>query len=212
MALWRHLLNLLHPVPDKLIPLARCEYHSSTDGPWELPFQSRKNPDGCIMLWGAMNGLVFTWRGLQGSLWASQLTMKECWKIILPFSYQVYVEQRNILNDLTFVKLQKLIFSWSTDWVTSHSQMIPTPNVKHRSSFNDSQRTEETECLSLWRGKLSHSCLVWDSSRSTVLGFLCWIFCFIICQMFSIGERSGLWPGAFSFWTLTIKPHVAIVV
>ncbi len=58
--------------------------------------------------------------------------------------------------------------------------------------------TEETSCSSLGIGMLSHSCLIQASSCSTVLGLLCRIFLFMMRQMFSMGERSGLKAGHFS--------------
>uniref|UniRef100_A0A8C1VVY7 Gamma-tubulin complex component n=1 Tax=Cyprinus carpio TaxID=7962 RepID=A0A8C1VVY7_CYPCA len=67
--------------------------------------------------------------------------------------------------------------------------------------------TEETSCSSLGRGMLSHSHLMQASSCSTVLGLLCRIFLFMMCQMFSMGERSGLQAGHFSTRILLLRSH-----
>ncbi len=67
--------------------------------------------------------------------------------------------------------------------------------------------TEETSCSSLGIGMLSHSCLIQASSCSTVLGLLCRIFLFMMRQMFSMGERSGLQAGHFSTRILLLRSH-----
>ena len=64
--------------------------------------------------------------------------------------------------------------------------------------------TEETSFSSLEIGMLSHSCLIQASNCSVVLGLLCRTFLFMMRQMFSRGERSGLQaaisvPGSFSY-------------
>ena len=43
-----------------------------------------------------------------------------------------------------------------------------------------------------------------DSSCSTVLGLCCWIFHFMMKEMFSIGEKSGQLAGQFSSQTLLL--------
>ena len=56
---------------------------------------------------------------------------------------------------------------------------------------------------------LSHSCLMQDSSCSTVLGLCCQIFPFIMRQMFPIGERSapeGPKIMCIQFWPLVHRP------
>ncbi len=70
--------------------------------------------------------------------------------------------------------------------------------------------TEETSCSSLGIGMLSHSCLIQASSCSTVLGLLCRIFLFMMRQMFSMGERSGLQAGHFSTWIL-LRSHDVVI-
>uniref|UniRef100_A0A9J7X381 Uncharacterized protein n=1 Tax=Cyprinus carpio carpio TaxID=630221 RepID=A0A9J7X381_CYPCA len=54
---------------------------------------------------------------------------------------------------------------------------------------------------------LSHSCLIQASSCSTVLGLLCRIFPFMMRQIFSMGERSGLQAGHFSTRILLPRSH-----
>ncbi len=68
----------------------------------------------------------------------------------------------------------------------------------------------ETSCSSLRIGMLSHSCLIQASSCSTVLGLLCRIFLFMMCQMFSMGERSGLQAGHFSTRIL-LRSHDVVI-
>ncbi len=57
---------------------------------------------------------------------------------------------------------------------------------------------------------LSHSCLI-QASCSTVLGLLCHIFRFMIHQMFSMGERSGLQAGHFSTQILLLRSHDVVI-
>ncbi len=71
--------------------------------------------------------------------------------------------------------------------------------------------TEETSCSSLGIGMLSHSCLIQASSCSTVLGLLCRIFLFMMRQMFSMGERSGLQAGHFSTPILLLRRHDVVI-
>ncbi len=71
--------------------------------------------------------------------------------------------------------------------------------------------TEETSCSSLGIGMLSHSCLIQTSSCSTVLGLLCRIFLFMMRQMFSMGERSGLQAGHFSTRILLLRSHDVVI-
>ncbi len=71
--------------------------------------------------------------------------------------------------------------------------------------------TEETSCSSLGIGMLSHSCLIQASSCSTVLGLLCRIFLFMMHQMFSMGERSGLQAGHFSTRILLLRSHDVVI-
>ncbi len=70
--------------------------------------------------------------------------------------------------------------------------------------------TEETSCSGLGIGMLSHSCLLQASSCSTVLGLLCRIFLFMMRQMFSMGERSGLQAGHFST-RLLLRSHDVVI-
>ncbi len=58
---------------------------------------------------------------------------------------------------------------------------------------------------------LSHSCLIQASSCSTVLGLLCRIFLFMMRQMFSMGERSGLQAGHFSTRILLLRSHDVVI-
>lgn len=71
--------------------------------------------------------------------------------------------------------------------------------------------TEETSCLSLGIGMFSHSCQIQASRCSTVLGLLCWIFLFMMHQIFSMGERSGLQAGQFSTWILLLRIHDVVI-
>ncbi len=71
--------------------------------------------------------------------------------------------------------------------------------------------TEETSCSSLGIGMLSHSCLIQASGCSTVLGLLCRIFLFMMRQMFSMGERSGLQAGHFSTRILLLRSHDVVI-
>ncbi len=57
---------------------------------------------------------------------------------------------------------------------------------------------------------LSHSCLIQASSCSTVLGLHCRNFLFMMHQMFSMGERSGLQAGHFSTRILLRSRDVVI--
>lgn len=59
------------------------------------------------------------------------------------------------------------------------------------SSFNNSLGTEETTCWSFKRGAFSQSYPMLDYSCSTVLGFVCHIFLYMMLQMFSFGERAA---------------------
>ncbi len=59
---------------------------------------------------------------------------------------------------------------------------------------------------------LSHSCLIQASSCSTVLGLLCRIFLFMMRQMFSMGESSGLQAGHFSTRILLLRSHDVVKV
>ena len=54
-------------------------------------------------------------------------------------------------------------------------------------------------------GMLPHPCLMQDSCCSIVLGLCCWIFQFMMQQMFSVGERSGLQTGQSSNQTLLLS-------
>ncbi len=58
---------------------------------------------------------------------------------------------------------------------------------------------------------LSHSCLIQASSCSTVLGLLCHIFLFMMCQMFSMGERSGLQAGYLGTRILLLRSHDVVI-
>ncbi len=71
--------------------------------------------------------------------------------------------------------------------------------------------TEETSCSSLGIGMLFHSCLIQASSCSTVFGLLCRIFLFMMRQMFSMGERSGLQAGHFSTRILLLRSHDVVI-
>ncbi len=78
-------------------------------------------------------------------------------------------------------------------------------------SCSPSLGTEETSCSSLGIGMLSHSCLIQASSCSTVLGLLCRIFLFMMRQMFSMGERSGLQAGHFITRILLLRSHDVVI-
>ena len=71
--------------------------------------------------------------------------------------------------------------------------------------------TEETSFSSLEIGMLSHSCLIQASNCSIVLGLLCCTFLFMMRQMFSIGERSGLQTGHFSTRILLLRSHDVVI-
>ncbi len=58
---------------------------------------------------------------------------------------------------------------------------------------------------------LSHSCLIQASSCSTVLCLPCRIFLFMMHQMFSMGERSGLQAGHFSPRILLLRSHDVVI-
>ncbi len=58
---------------------------------------------------------------------------------------------------------------------------------------------------------LSHSCLIQASSCSNVLGLLCRIFLFMMRQMCSMGERSGLQAGHFSTRILLLRSHGVVI-
>ncbi len=82
------------------------------------------------------------------------------------------------------------------------------------SSFYNSLQTSGDwgdKFSSLWIGMLSHSCLIQASSCSTVLGLLCRIFLFMMRQMFSMGERSGLQAGHFSTRILLLRSHDVVI-
>ncbi len=70
------------------------------------------------------------------------------------------------------------------------------------------------EVMSFWSfgvGIWSHSCLIMDYSCWRVRGHLWRIFRLMMCQMFSIGERSGLQVGQFSTWTLLLWSHAVVI-
>ncbi len=83
------------------------------------------------------------------------------------------------------------------------------------SSFYNSLQTSgdwgDSSCSSLGIGMLSHSCLIQASSCSTVLCLLCRIFLFMMRQMFSMGERSGLQAGHFSTRILLLRSHDVVI-
>ncbi len=70
--------------------------------------------------------------------------------------------------------------------------------------------TEETSAQ-VRIGCCSHSSLIQASSCSTVLGLLCRIFLFMMRQMFSMGERSGLQAGHFSPRILLLRSHDVVI-
>ena len=76
---------------------------------------------------------------------------------------------------------------------------------------HERKRTEEGSCSSLGIGMLSLSCLIQASSCSNVLGLLWRIFLFMMCQMFSTGERSGLQAGRFSTRILLLRSHGVVI-
>ena len=60
---------------------------------------------------------------------------------------------------------------------------------------------------------LSRSCpvqiLAAHQSRAFVVGFF--LFCFLMCQMCSVGERSGLQADQFNIWTLLLRRHAVVM-
>ena len=76
-------------------------------------------------------------------------------------------------------------------------------------TFYEHLGSEETSVWSFRRG-MSHFFLIQDCSWSTVLGLCSQVFRFMIHQMFSVGERSGLQVGQFS--TLTLFSHEAMLL
>ncbi len=72
---------------------------------------------------------------------------------------------------------------------------------------NNISRHVQEECA-IW----SHSCLIQVFSCWNVCGRLWSIFRLMMCQMFSIGERSGLQSGQFSTRTLLLRRHAVVIV
>ena len=64
---------------------------------------------------------------------------------------------------------------------------------------------EETSCWTFGRGMLLHSCLISDSSCSTVLDLLHQILNFMMLQMYSVGVMSGLQAGQSSTKALQLR-------
>ncbi len=86
--------------------------------------------------------------------------------------------------------------------------------VWHPSSFYNSLQTSGDwgdKLLKFRNRKVSHSCLIQASSCSTLLGLLCHIFLFMMRQMFSMGERSGLQAGHFSTRILLLRSHDVVI-
>lgn len=54
-------------------------------------------------------------------------------------------------------------------------------------------RTEDSSCWTSGKWTVSHFCLIYDASYSTVLGLLCHILHFMMCQMFSTSETGLIW-------------------
>ncbi len=61
--------------------------------------------------------------------------------------------------------------------------------------------------LGIW----SHSCLIQVSSCWRVCDRLWQMFCLMMCQVFSTGEKSGLQTGQFSTRTLLLWSHAVII-
>ncbi len=59
-------------------------------------------------------------------------------------------------------------------------------------------------------GICSHSCQIYVSSCWRVCGLLWHIFHLMMCQMFSIGERTGLQAGQF-IRTLLLRSHAVVI-
>jgi len=70
--------------------------------------------------------------------------------------------------------------------------------------------TEETNFWSFSDGILSHSCLMYSLSCSTVRGLRCRILRFIMCHTFSMGDRSGPHTGQGSTRTLLLQSHAVV--
>ena len=70
--------------------------------------------------------------------------------------------------------------------------------------------TEETNFWSFSGGILSHSCLMYSLSCSTVRDLHCCILHFIMLHTFSMGDRSGLQAGQSSTCTLLLWSHAVV--
>ena len=66
------------------------------------------------------------------------------------------------------------------------------------------------DCHKFVGGILSHSCLMYNFSCSTVQGLSCRILRFILCHTFSMGDRSGLQAGQSSGCTLLPRSHAVV--
>ena len=77
-------------------------------------------------------------------------------------------------------------------------------------TLNKCLGTEDTNCWSFVGGILSHSCLMYSFSCSTVRGLRCRILRFIMRHTFSMGDRSGLQAGQSSTRTLLLRSHAVV--
>uniref|UniRef100_A0A9J8AAK4 Transposase Tc1-like domain-containing protein n=1 Tax=Cyprinus carpio carpio TaxID=630221 RepID=A0A9J8AAK4_CYPCA len=65
--------------------------------------------------------------------------------------------------------------------------------------------------LHIWKGTINAERYIQVLERSTVLGLLCRIFLFMMHQMFSMGERSGLQTGHFSTRILLLHSNDVVI-
>lgn len=91
------------------------------------------------------------------------------------------VEHRKWMTYLNWEYVTFLSFKFEFNAITN---VVTQPNLP-LCSISSSFKGLETSCWSFEKGTLSHSCLI-------VPGCLCHIFCFMMFQLVSVGERSGL--------------------
>ena len=77
-------------------------------------------------------------------------------------------------------------------------------------TLNKRLGTEDTNCWSFVGGILSHSCLMYSFSCSTVRGLRCRILRFIMRHTFSMEIGSGLQAGQSSTRTLLLRSHAVV--
>lgn len=69
---------------------------------------------------------------------------------------------------------------------------LATPVHLKKRAWVSLPQTEETSGWTFRRGTLYLSCLIYNSSCSTVSSLICCIFDFTMCQMLSAGEKSRM--------------------